>query len=261
MGHLFLGYTHSMNKRNKRRIFQIIGLAIFAISLLGFAAFMRYVQEYSPATESALTFVEGKTEDHIIQSMIYEPPTPTTTGFIFYPGGKVDALAYAPVAQGIADQGYFVVVPRMPLNLAVFDMNRAADIIEAHPEITEWAIGGHSLGGAMAAQYMSQPRETISGLILYASYPADTIDLSQRTDIDVLSLYGTEDGLATPQKVDETTGLLPNSAEIIPIVGGNHAQFGDYGTQGGDGTATISMTEQHQIIISKTADFLKDLSQ
>jgi pimeloyl-ACP methyl ester carboxylesterase len=163
------------------------------------------------------------------------------TGLILYPGGRVDYRSYAPLAREIARKGYTVVIPPMPFNLAVFGAGRASDVIAAHPEIQRWAIGGHSLGGAMAANYVYAHPDAVSGLALMAAYPAGNNSLADR-NLDVLSIYGTQDGAVDQLKAARS--LLPTGTEWMAIDGGNHAGFGWYGPQPGDGTATISREEQ-----------------
>ena len=97
-------------------------------------------------------------------------------GLIFYPGGKVDPRSYAPMAHALAAQGFLTVITPVPLNLAVLDINAADAVIAAHPEITHWAVGGHSLGGSMAARYVQGHADQVEGLLLLAAYP--DIDLS-----------------------------------------------------------------------------------
>lgn len=185
--------------------------------------------------------------------------TPTafrpTTGFIIYPGGRVDYRAYAPVAHQIASQGYLVVIVHVPLNLAVFDPAAAADVIATYLEIQNWAVGGHSLGGSMAANFAHSHPEGVQGLVLWASYPAGSDDLSG-TDLKVLSISGTLDGLSTPAKIEASRTLLPADTSFFPIAGGDHAQFGWYGAQSGDNAATISREEQQAQIIQATVEFL-----
>jgi dienelactone hydrolase len=146
----------------------------------------------------------------------------------------------------------------MPLNLAVFGANRAASVIQTYPDIQNWVIGGHSLGGSMAALYADKHRDQINGLALLASYPASSNDLSDST-IKVTSIYGTQDGLATKDKIDASRGLLPADTTWISIEGGNHAQFGWYGDQPGDNPATISRQEQQAQIIQATLDLLRSV--
>jgi dienelactone hydrolase len=112
--------------------------------------------------------------------LVFRPSSPTDRGLIYYPGGLVDPEAYAVTAQGIADAGYLVVIPKMPLNLAFMGINRADGIQADYPKIKSWVIGGHSLGGAMAAEYAKKNVESLNGLIMYASYPANYEDLISR---------------------------------------------------------------------------------
>jgi predicted esterase len=181
-----------------------------------------------------------------------------STGYIIYPGGRVDYRAYAPAAQAIAEEGYLVVIVRMPLNLAVFKPQAAASVIAAQSEIKHWAIGGHSLGGAMAANFVYTHPGVADGLVLWASYPAASNDLS-RSGARVLSISGTLDGLSTPGKIAASRALLPADTAWVPIEGGNHAQFGWYGLQSGDHPAGISREEQQARIVQASVDFLSRL--
>jgi hypothetical protein len=176
------------------------------------------------------------------------------TGLILYPGGRVDYRSYAPLAREIARQGYTVVIVPMPFNLAVFGAGRASDVIAAHPEIQHWAIGGHSLGGAMAANYVYGQPDAVSGLALMAAYPANNNRLSG-SDLDVVSIYGTRDGVSA-EEFKATQALLPADVRWAPIEGGNHAQFGWYGLQPGDGSATISRQEQQAQTVAAVAALL-----
>ena len=183
-----------------------------------------------------------------------------TTGLILYPGGRVDARAYAPTARQVAAQGYLVVIVPMPLNLAVFGASRAERVVDAHPQIEHWAIGGYSLGGAMAARFISTHPDMIDGLVLWASYPASGSSLADR-DVSVVSIYGTEDGLATLDEIEASRSLLPEETRWAQISGANHAGFGWYGAQVGDGEATIDRADQQAQIIDITWEFLNHLSE
>ena len=182
-----------------------------------------------------------------------------STGFIFYPGGRVDYRAYAPMAHELASQGYLVIIPRMPLNLAVFGVNKAEQVIHAYPQVENWVIGGHSLGGSMAAHYLYQNPDLFSGLVFLASYPASSDDLSQYGG-EVLSLSGSLDGLSMPADIEASRTLLPENTLFVEIEGGNHAQFGWYGAQAGDNPATISHEDQQLIIVENIAELLHRIS-
>ncbi|WP_194422518.1 alpha/beta hydrolase [Microbacterium abyssi] len=173
------------------------------------------------------------------------------TGLVFVPGAKVDPWAYVAILQGTAEAGTTVVITRPWLNLAFFDPRRLDAFTSAAPEIDDWSVGGHSLGGVRACQLA----EGAESLVLFASYCST--DLSD-TDLDVLSLAGSEDGLSTPAKVAHARYLLPASAELVEIPGASHASFGDYGPQSGDGTPTISGVEMHETVTELLVAFLQD---
>lgn len=187
--------------------------------------------------------------------IVFQPAaSPASTGFIFYPGGGVDYRSYAPVLRLIAAQGYLAALARMPLNLAFFDANAADGIIAQYPEIQRWAVGGHSLGGVAAASYAAQ-RLSIQGLVLWASYPGD--GALAGSDLSVLSIYGSLDGLSTPQQIEDSRRLLPPDAQFVEIPGGNHSQFGAYGAQRGDNPAAVTAEEQWQQVAAATVAFLR----
>jgi pimeloyl-ACP methyl ester carboxylesterase len=181
-----------------------------------------------------------------------------TTGFIFYPGGRVDYRAYAPVLRMIAEEGYFVALVPVTLNLAFFDINAAAPVLAEHPEIKHWVVSGHSLGGVAASIFAKDHLNQLDGLVFFASYPAD--DSLKNADIKVLSIYGTKD-MAGMAKFDETKTLLSTDTQYVVIDGGNHAQFGSYGFQPGDNAATISAEEQWAQITAATVEFLQEVEQ
>jgi pimeloyl-ACP methyl ester carboxylesterase len=191
--------------------------------------------------------------------LIFQPAEgKVTTGLIFYPGGRVDYRAYAPMAHALASQGYLVVIPRMPLNLAVFGFDKAEEVIQTFPEVKKWVIGGHSLGGSMAAHYLFQHPDEFSGLIFLASYPASSDDLTGYAG-RVLSLSGALDGLATPEKIAASHSLLPDSTKFVEIPGGNHAYFGWYGDQSGDNPAGISRESQQTIVVENILELLSTI--
>ena len=162
-------------------------------------------------------------------------------GLIFYPGGKVEHAAYTPLMEMLASEGILCVLVEMPFRLAVLDVNAADGIPEAFPEVECWYMGGHSLGGSMAASYLASHTEDFDGLILLGAY--STADLSG-SGLTVLSVYGSEDGVMNREKYAEYKPNLPEGFTEVIIEGGNHAYFGAYGEQEGDGTATVTPAEQ-----------------
>jgi pimeloyl-ACP methyl ester carboxylesterase len=181
-----------------------------------------------------------------------------STGLIFYPGGRVDHRAYAPALRALAAEGYLVVLTPMPLNLAVLAPNRASAVMAAFPEIGRWVVGGHSLGGAMAAHFaLTHPDET-AGLALWAAYPAAG-DRLETLDLEVVSIYATRDGLATPDQVLGALPQLPPGTRFVAIEGGNHAQFGWYGPQAGDNPALLNRADQQARVIEATLALLRQV--
>jgi dienelactone hydrolase len=183
-----------------------------------------------------------------------------TTGFIFFPGGRIDPRGYASLMRAIASEGYLVVVPKMPFNIAVFSPNAADEIIAGYPDIEHWVIGGHSVGGTMAAQYTDKHSEVIDGLAIWASYPADNADLSD-LDIPVISIYGSREERVNDSSVAERQHLLPENTQYIRIEGGDHHQFGSYEINAEDHLASTSRVSQHEQIIQATLEILQEVSQ
>ena len=175
-----------------------------------------------------------------------------------YPGARVDVRSYSPAARAIAVKGYLVIIVPMPLNLAVFGINRASEVIDSFPNIGRWVIGGHSVGGSMAASFVSSNPSIVEGLVLWSSRPAGDNDLWDRK-LAVVSIYETLDGLSINRKIDCTRHLLPPQTRWVLIEGGTHAQFGWYGPQKGENVATISQKDQQEIIINATLDLLSHL--
>ena len=229
--------------------------SLLVICGLGFTGFYIWSQQTYEASEEVMSYVnvdEIQTQENWL---VFKPQGKTENGIILYPGAKVEPEAYSYYAQGLADSGYLVIVPKVNLNFALFDINQADLIKEEFSEITDWYVGGHSLGGVAAASYAYDHLEDIEGLILLASYPSDSNDFSE-TDLPILSLYAEFDGLTTTDKIAETKHLLSSEATLYEVKGGNHAQFGMYGSQDGDGKATISATEQQDKIIKETVNWI-----
>lgn len=229
-----------MNKRLK-----ITLIAVITFILVLTTGFLIYVSNYYHAEEVALAVIQTENnldiqDDYIMLS----PSTPSDTALIFYPGGKVEHSAYLPMMEKItAQSGITTIVVKMPFNLAVFGVNKADQVIEQFPDVTDWYIGGHSLGGAMASNYASKNQTKVAGLILmgayiYGDYPAE----------NALTIFGT---LETD--VADQIDYIEN---VVEIDGGNHAQFGHYGKQKGDPDATISREQQQKITADAIDQFL-----
>lgn len=241
-----------MIKKRKNIIFS--SFIILAILLSGFVIWAK--DSYNPTEEAQQVFKNIDVVDITEYEFITFSPKGNTPnkGFIFYPGGKVKPEAYSILAKGIAEEGYLVVIVPMPLNLAVLSPNKANEAIEKYSYIDTWAIGGHSLGGVMASKFASE-NDNIKGLALYASYPSG--DELKSSNIEVISIYGSEDGVADLEKIK--SAQLSENSTFFEIKGGNHAQFGNYGPQNGDNNASISSSEQINEAIKYTVKMLEEI--
>ncbi len=245
--------TEGKGAPRPRRVLLRILLGVVLALALGIAV---YAGDYYRADESAAASLErtipGVRVDAGRDRIVFVPDG-AREGLIFYPGGKVEFSAYAPLMEELAREGILCVLVRMPLNLAVLDANAANGIPEAYPEIETWAVGGHSLGGAMAAVYAAGHPEEVDALVLLAAY--STADLSG-SGVRVLSVYGTEDGVMKRDRYEEYRANLPADVTELIIDGGCHAGFGSYGPQKGDGTPLISREEQQRITAEAVRAFL-----
>jgi pimeloyl-ACP methyl ester carboxylesterase len=134
--------------------------------------------------------------------------------------------------------------------------------IQQQPQTHTWVIGGHSRGGAIAAQFARQQYAQLDGLVLMGtSHPKDAQSSLADLPLHVAKLFATRDGLASEAEVAQNRQYLPPDAQMIRIEGGNHAQFGWYGFQFGDQTASISREQQHQIIVEALVRFFTQLVQ
>lgn len=219
-------------------------LAILVVVLAG--VFYIYTMDYYRASDYVDDIISNSTmriEEDGKLTTIY-PENPKSEGIIFYPGGKVEAVAYMPLLLQLAEEGYTTVLVEMPFNLAVFNVNGANKVLESNSEIDSWYLAGHSLGGAMASSYTEENYDRLEGLILLGSYPVN------EAPIDTLAIYGTYDVKLDLEKV--------RTADVVyEIVDGNHAWFGDYGEQEGDGQALISHEEQQAEAVEEIVDFIE----
>ena len=238
--------------KNKKILKRLITTIIVFALLFGACAY--YVNDYYRADLGAISAFssvkEVKRETLDDETIIFKPEK-VKAGFIFYPGGKVEYTSYIPLMDALAKKDIMCILLKMPFNLAVLDVNGAEGLKEMFSEIENWYIGGHSLGGSMAATYLAENVEDFEGLVLLGSY--STVDLSKE-NVSVLSVFGSEDKVMNKEKYDENKINLPKDFSEEVINGGCHAYFGMYGEQEGDGEPTITNEEQ----IQKTAEIIND---
>lgn len=229
----------------RKRAGKIILLALAALLIALAVAFTVYVQDYRHADETALSVLNNaavRQEDNLT-ILVPDAANDTGDGLIFYPGGKVQAEAYLPLLEQLRENGVTCILVTMPYRLAVFDIDAADAIYDRFPAVSRWYLGGHSLGGAMASSYVAGNESKLNGLILLGAYPVND------SKIPTLCIYGGEDIM-----LDRTK--LVGVVNQLEIAGGNHAQFGNYGIQEGDGVATISREDQQAKAVEAILGFL-----
>lgn len=244
----------SSQKRKFRWLWIGLGVVLLAALVWGYS----WASYARPPLDDALAALESDSEVQVENDpwLIFTPKdAEPTVGLIFYPGGRVDPRGYAPLLREIAEEGYLVVVPSMPLNMAIFNPGAAEEIISHFSKIDRWAIAGHSVGGVAGAIFTAKNPQSIAGLAIWASYPAGSSDLSE-ADIPIYSIYGTLDPQANPASVQERAYLLPPDAVYVPIEGGDHHQFGSYLIDPEDHHATISKEAQQAQIVQATLEML-----
>ena len=228
----------------RRKQWKIAAGILLAILVLIAGGFFWYVSDYYRAEDVALEVLSAGDNIEVRDDLtVLSPSYPTDTAVIFYPGAKVEAIAYLPLLDQLRQTGLTCVLVEMPFHLAIFDANAAEDVMEAFPDIQHWYIAGHSMGGAMASQFASERPDEVDGLILLGAYLYG--DYSPE---DTLTVYG-----SLNQSVEDKINYTEN---VVEIQGGNHAQFGNYGPQKGDLPAEITAEEQQAQTVAAITDFI-----
>lgn len=244
-------------KKMKKRYKILIGVFIVLLSIIcGFLLWL-----YIPHSPMEITkeFIQDNEAVSVVEtdyySFIPKVPLDSKVGVIIYPGARVDAISYARIGKELAQAGIYVYIVEPKLRLALLSINDSDQIIQENPQVESWYVSGHSLGGTAASMYMVEHSEDIEGIIFLASYPLDSYDFTD-SEFRVLSIYASEDTFATVEDIERFDSIMPAVYEKVFIEGGNHEQFGYYGHQRGDGTATIKRDEQQAIIIEAIKTFL-----
>lgn len=249
-------------KRKSFLPFFLIGFAILFIALIIYGVV--YLNTYYKAddlAQAALLSDEAVLVVETDSGISFLPKSGIgELGFIFYPGGKVEHEAYAVLAKELAQEGIVACLVEMPFRLAVFNSNGAKPFFSEYKDVKKWYLGGHSLGGAMAAEYVRKNPDNhgLQGLILLAAYATKDIRSSK---LPTLSIYGTKDEVLSMKNYDAGKEFLPEGSMEVVIEGGNHAQFANYGIQKGDGLPLISAQKQMDLTLQSILDFIEKTSK
>lgn len=228
-----------LSKPKKAIIILLLSAAAFIIAMLIYFNIYYHAVDVADYLESDAEVSIEKTD----KGYFFDGPG-TENALIFYQGSKVETEAYAPLMYELAEQGVDCFLVDMPFRMAFFGMNSALEIEKEYESSYDtWILSGHSLGGAMAANLAADNPDNFYVLFLLAAYPTKSLE---NQDISVITVYGSEDGVLNMEKIEDGRELMPSDYTEIVIEGGNHAQFGSYGEQSGDGIALISAEEQRK---------------
>ena len=212
-----------------------------AVLLILGLAFLIYTGDYYHADDSAAAALGSDGTVRVARTdfgWLFDGPS-EDCACVFYPGGKVEETAYAPFLRRLASEGMDVFLLRVPFRLAVLAPDRADEVM-ARYEYDCWFVGGHSLGGAIAANYACAHGDALEGLILCAAYPTKALP----DDLTEILLVGAADGVVNREKLEAGRAYAPQHYVEAVIEGGNHSGFGCYGPQKGDGPAALTPEEQ-----------------
>lgn len=248
-----------------RRGWRRVAHAVVILAWLGWIALMAWLRPF-PAVEPAVGAMRSDARvivaEYPTRIVLTPAGSASHTGVFFQPGARVDARAYAAILRPLAETGHTVVIPKQPVGIGFLSLSAFDAARPDHPSVTRWVVGGHSLGGTVAALQADagdgDPVAPVVGLLLYASYPPS--DLSTSLSAPVLSLAATRDGLATPDKIEASRTTLPPDSTFTSIEGAVHSFFGDYGPQPGDGTPTVSHEAARDQISRASVEFVTSVS-
>lgn len=238
----------------KKKALVISGLIVYGLIL----AVLTYLGDFYRADTNAVNALVSNEQVRVVETgdaiMFFPLDSETTTGLIFYPGGKVAPQAYAPLIRKVAENGMVAVIAKMPFNLAVLNQDAASNVMAMNEVsmVNNWYIAGHSLGGSMASDYAVKYPHLVKGVILMGAYPNQS---PEATGLAYLSITGSEDLIVNRDSF--AAAIWPDMTEFETIEGGNHSYFGDYGLQEGDSAGTISRNQQQQMTVLWIDSFVR----
>lgn len=245
-------------KKSRRKLWTIVLIALLLVVLIGVMSSLltrrgaqKSIEEYRTLFPKAQIAVLS---DGSVELKPGDGTGAKDAGFIFYVGAQILPEAYIPLLARLAEAGYFCSIPKLPFQMANFKPDAAAEVMAAHPEIKNWYVGGHSMGGLTVAGFAADNTDTVKGIVLLAAYPMR--DLSA-VGLPVLSIYGDKDGVLNKKRYEAFLSEAPAELEEHILPGGNHAQFGDYGFQPRDNEAAVSQEEQQAATANILLDWLE----
>lgn len=237
-----------------RRVGRVVG-GLLVVAVLAAAVWLRPYAAEPVAVAATVPSPSVDVVDTPTRWELRPRGRPADVGVAFLPGALVDPRAYLALLRPLAERGYLVVVVKPPLGVAL--LSPVDPVLDAHPEVARWVLGGHSLGGVAAAELAVAAGQRVHGLFFWASYPAG--DLSG-APLAAASVSGDRDALSTPADIAASRVRLPPGTAFTVVPGAVHAFFGDYGPQAGDGTPGTTRAQAQRQIVEATERFVAGLS-
>ena len=214
----------ALRTRESRTGWRRVGRVALLVASVVWIALMAWLRPFT-AQEPALAAMTSDANVTVSETPTQIVMTPTgkasTTAVFFQPGAKVEARAYAAVLRPLAKAGYTVVIPKQPLGIAFLAIGAFESAKPNFPEVTQWVVAGHSLGGTVASMEANSgdtdAAAPVVGLLLFASYPAN--DISSSLTSTVLSVSGSNDGLASPADIAASKANLPTGTTFTVVRG------------------------------------------
>lgn len=246
--------------RRKPRWRRIVGRVVGVLATVVVLGVLVWLRPFA-ASPSAVSSLAGgpdvRVTDAAASITIAPKDTTPTRGLVFQPGARVDPRAYVPMLSQVSKQGVLVVIVKQPFDIGLLATTTPQSLVDEHPEVRHWAVGGHSLGGVAAARFVLDHPQLVRGLVLWASYPDQS--LAGRSDLEVASVSGTRDAFTTPADVAASRALLPSATAYTRVEGAVHSFFGDYGDQPGDGSPTVGRAEAQRQVVDATVELMLSL--
>ena len=233
-------------ENNRKKIGKILAFVVAGLIVVCVAALFLYTNDYyrSEVTmEDCMADTECTIEE--FKDGIFIDGAGEEDAVIFYPGAKVEYTSYLPLCVKLAEEGVDCFLVEMPFHLAILGMNKADKIMDTY-DYDNWYLAGHSLGGAMAANYVADHVDEFAGLVMLAAYPTKEL-VSE--DLKVISIYGNKDTVLNRENLEAGKEFVPEYYTEIGLGGANHAGFGNYGPQEGDGEATMEREKQQEMTV------------
>ncbi|MDC0558837.1 alpha/beta hydrolase [Candidatus Izimaplasma bacterium] len=236
-----------MKKIMKRTVIGI--LVVILVMIVGLTVYSSTSYEALDEMHDEVSSIEStdvtRTEDNDEITFTVDNPL---MQIVFIPGGLVEPDSYEYLAYMLAKNGFNVTIAKAFFNLAILTPNYAKRFLS---EELDNVIIGHSLGGVVASMVASN-NDLVDQVILLGSYP-----IRDLTDKEVLIITAEHDLGMDQESFDDSLELVSEDTIVFDIVGGNHAQFGWYGPQKGDGEAEIDTLVQQGIVLQKILEFIE----